>query len=987
MSLPFTFLSGFLLFLKRATLYLFFRLYNIEMKTKLLVIFSALSGIVTAQTVVGGSISSNTTWSLTGSPYIVQNNVAVMAGVTLIIDPGVTVKFDSQKSIQFFGTLRAIGTQNQPITFTSGITTPNPGDWGYILFNSSSPSYNFSNGSGSIMQCCVVEYAGGASVTYNGAVRMNNTFPYLNNCTIQHNSKTAIKAWNLSSTLFLDSCIIKYNNVDTGSVYASSGTLSLRGCNISNNITSLASSNDYSVAGVFTNDNVTRISRCTFTSNNSRAVHVFKGGTALQLDSISFNTISNNLNDGIYYLFDRVAGVLDLSGKSIFIGNNIIYNNAGNGIRFNSVPSGVYDSYFNSFVIANNIIADNLRNGFYSISYSSNSWNNTFNVSNNIVSNNSDNGISFSEGSKSSGESYSIINNTIKNNSGKGISYALGSGVTNPNTFSNLNNTIVGNRNMAISFSLYPSVSSPVVDNLIIQKNKLVGNSGIQNGAIYIYTAINCPLALSINQNIIADNNSSAEGAGLYMNVNEASNLITNNTIINNTASTSSAIYYKGTGVLQANKNTIVYNKTTGSDSLRMIYLKQSQSFNNNNIYGFPCFSPIDLWYDDYNGNTLNAQSCYWKKSAPAGIDSIIWDYFDDQNLAIVDHANFKSLPDTAAPVTPVENIVKTNLGGGNIQLSWSPNLETDLAGYKIYWGSPTGYSFVNMVNAGNVGTYTISPVSMSDTIAVTAYDTQADGIDDQVEGHESWFNYDTSIPTPSITVSSSSPICSGNCATLTASAMNGNLGYSYMWSPGSLTTSSITVCPSTTSDYTITVSNSCGRDTSSSVNVKVNLPPTVHIYSSSTTICAGAIVILSSSLSASYSWSTGASASSITVAPFYTKTYSVFCTDMNGCTGIDSVTITVQSCTGISQIANDDDIIISPNPSEGIFIMENDKLKINYVEVYNLFGEKVFESITLKGVNNSPTSIDISFEPEGVYFVHFISDKGTTVKKIIISK
>ncbi|MCH7733504.1 MAG: T9SS type A sorting domain-containing protein, partial [Candidatus Marinimicrobia bacterium] len=43
--------------------------------------------------------------------------------------------------------------------------------------------------------------------------------------------------------------------------------------------------------------------------------------------------------------------------------------------------------------------------------------------------------------------------------------------------------------------------------------------------------------------------------------------------------------------------------------------------------------------------------------------------------------------------------------------------------------------------------TYILSGVSITDTIALTAYDNLADGTDDQVEGHESWFAYgETSV-------------------------------------------------------------------------------------------------------------------------------------------------------------------------------------------------------------------------------------------------
>ena len=53
-----------------------------------------------ADTTVGGTISTDTTWSVTGNPYIVTSNITVIGtdgadGITtLTIEPGVTVKFE-----------------------------------------------------------------------------------------------------------------------------------------------------------------------------------------------------------------------------------------------------------------------------------------------------------------------------------------------------------------------------------------------------------------------------------------------------------------------------------------------------------------------------------------------------------------------------------------------------------------------------------------------------------------------------------------------------------------------------------------------------------------------------------------------------------------------------------------------------------------------------------------------------------------------------
>jgi large repetitive protein len=75
-------------------------------------------------------------------------------------------------------------------------------------------------------------------------------------------------------------------------------------------------------------------------------------------------------------------------------------------------------------------------------------------------------------------------------------------------------------------------------------------------------------------------------------------------------------------------------------------------------------------------------------------------------------------------------------------------------------------------------------------------------------------------------------PLCSGNCnGTITSNPTGGNGGYTYLWSPGSATTSSITgVCPGL---YTLTVTDVKSCTTTATFNI----PATVNITSSSVAV------------------------------------------------------------------------------------------------------------------------------------------------------
>ncbi len=121
---------------------------------------------------MGGAIASDTTWDIAGSPFIVTSSITVNSGVTLTIDPGVEVNFNSGFSISVSGNLTADGTETDSIIFTSNVSPQAVGDWGGIAFN------HLSAGS---LSYSVIEYA------TNGIYLHGSTLPQINHCTIRNN--------------------------------------------------------------------------------------------------------------------------------------------------------------------------------------------------------------------------------------------------------------------------------------------------------------------------------------------------------------------------------------------------------------------------------------------------------------------------------------------------------------------------------------------------------------------------------------------------------------------------------------------------------------------------------------------------------------------------------------------------------------------------------------------------------------------------------
>lgn len=193
-----------------------------------------------------------------------------------------------------------------------------------------------------------------------------------------------------------------------------------------------------------------------------------------------------------------------------------------------------------------------------------------------------------------------------------------------------------------------------------------------------------------------------------------------------------------------------------------------------------------------------------------------------------------------------------------------SSSVLTASAGYSGYQWSNGALSATTNVN--NAGIYT---VTVTDGNGCTGKTTQLIVVN--------------ANPLPLI--GGVTAICQGANANLIASPA----GLSYLWSNGSTTNS---IQPAAAATYTVTVTdaNACTGVASQVVNVNANPTP---LISGNLSVCQG----LNSTLSVgnsytSYSWSTGASTSSITVNS--SSAYTVTVTDLNGCTGVSSANFSV---------------------------------------------------------------------------------------------
>ena len=89
-----------------------------------------------ATKVITNDVTTNVTWKAEDNPHYIKNTISVNKGVTLTIEPGVEMKFTTGAKLIIKGTLKAIGTEDDPISFTSNGTTPVRGIWEGIEFKS-----------------------------------------------------------------------------------------------------------------------------------------------------------------------------------------------------------------------------------------------------------------------------------------------------------------------------------------------------------------------------------------------------------------------------------------------------------------------------------------------------------------------------------------------------------------------------------------------------------------------------------------------------------------------------------------------------------------------------------------------------------------------------------------------------------------------------------------------------------------------------------
>lgn len=139
------------------------------------------------------------------------------------------------------------------------------------------------------------------------------------------------------------------------------------------------------------------------------------------------------------------------------------------------------------------------------------------------------------------------------------------------------------------------------------------------------------------------------------------------------------------------------------------------------------------------------------------------------------------------------------------------------------------------------------------------------------------------------VTATNDTTVCWGVCTNISATASGGDPPYTYSWTPNiGNGAGPYQVCPTVTTTYYITVTDSLGTTATDSVTITVN-PLPVLVTSSPASACVGGSAVLTVSGASTYSWLpctnlTPCTGSSVTATPASSTSYTVIGTDVNGC-------------------------------------------------------------------------------------------------------
>jgi gliding motility-associated-like protein len=423
------------------------------------------------------------------------------------------------------------------------------------------------------------------------------------------------------------------------------------------------------------------------------------------------------------------------------------------------------------------------------------------------------------------------------------VNNGLGGGICTNNANVIINNsTIDYNTNLAgLGGGIYMNFGSLFMNNTTVFGNRAAIGGGLDKATIGTVIIRNCTFAFDTADDV---------AGAIYVNLG---NVEANNTLI--------------TGNVAVNGANAVFGNLFSTNGHNLVDNVLGMNFTGNttgNIVGLASNLVLSNVLQDNGGVTPTVLPLACSAAIDGGT-SIGAPANDQRGLV---RANFGAAYDIGAVEYSGPNVQDQNVCGTqtiNLVASGSTN-------YRWY-DAETGGNI--LLEGSNVFTVT---VSSDTTFWVVDYTPDCESTI-RVPVNVNQFPVAVS---PVISTNGNTSFCQGNSVTINTTTSPDYV--SYEWLPGGATTTSITASDAGAYSVVITDINACTAE-SNILNIIVNpLPIPVITANSSTVICQGSSVVLTSNFLSGNVWSTGETTQSITVSTAQTVTVTV--TDANGCIG-----------------------------------------------------------------------------------------------------
>lgn len=236
-------------------------------------------------------------------------------------------------------------------------------------------------------------------------------------------------------------------------------------------------------------------------------------------------------------------------------------------------------------------------------------------------------------------------------------------------------------------------------------------------------------------------------------------------------------------------------------------------------------------------------------------------------------------LPSPAADAGPDISICG---GTGPVTLEGNPTASGGTPGYSYLWTPAPGTGAQTSSYEVNPGTTTIYTVEVTDANGCVETDNATVFVSAGVVA----------------VISGQDTICPGECTQLQGLPQSGTPPFSYSWSNGN-TVNPITVCPLTTTTYTLTITDGAGCSHDTSITVVVLSAPSVSVSGLDTTYCENdAATTVTVSPTGGTLSGPGISGTDFDPGMAGVGTHTIYyeLTGGNGCTGRDSIIVTVNA-------------------------------------------------------------------------------------------